>query len=246
MADKKDIFRETDDEARLLAKNLVRQARYAAIATIEPETGDPMASRVLTGTDVDGTPVILISALAPHMAALVADPRASLLYGEVGKGDPLAHARLTLTVISERVERGSGLDERIRRRFIARHPKANIYADFPDFAFFRLNPVSANLNGGFGRAYLLPGDDFLIASPALEALAEIETSTIDYINANPTISLGNNLKILAASKEDGWMVVGFDAAGLDFSNGNQILRVDFPRVINEASETIQLVREFLR
>ena len=38
---KKDVLRETDDEARLLARKLVRASRYAAIAVVDAETGHP-------------------------------------------------------------------------------------------------------------------------------------------------------------------------------------------------------------
>ena len=88
-------LRETDDDARKLARVLLRSARYAAIAVIDPETGFPFASRVLVATDIDGTPVILVSQLSAHTRALASDPRASLLTGEPGKGDPLAYPRLT-------------------------------------------------------------------------------------------------------------------------------------------------------
>ncbi|TIX34331.1 MAG: HugZ family protein, partial [Mesorhizobium sp.] len=97
MADrKKDVIRETDAEAIRLAKTLIRSARFGALAVIEPGTGSPLASRVGVATDLDGAPLILVSMLSAHTGAILADPRCSLLVGEPGKGDPLAHPRLTL------------------------------------------------------------------------------------------------------------------------------------------------------
>ncbi|GAH59469.1 unnamed protein product, partial [marine sediment metagenome] len=32
------------------------------------------------------------------------------------------------------------VEARARERFLARHPKAKLYADFPDFGFFALAP----------------------------------------------------------------------------------------------------------
>jgi putative heme iron utilization protein len=129
-------IRDTDDEARRLARRLVRGARFAAIGVLEPETGFPFTSRVLTGTDTDGAPVILVSGLSVHTAALLQDPRASLLFGEPGKGDPLAHPRITLRTRAvtdpTRCEKHAAL----RARFISRHPKAALYADFPRFHLF--------------------------------------------------------------------------------------------------------------
>jgi hypothetical protein len=42
---------------------------------------------------------------------------------------------------------------------------------FPDFTFFRMVPVSASLNGGFGKAYVLEASDFVIMSPAMADMA---------------------------------------------------------------------------
>ena len=42
-------------------------------------------------------------------------------------------------------------EEAARRRFLARHPEAAFYADFPDFAFWRLEVEGAHYIGGFGR-----------------------------------------------------------------------------------------------
>ena len=71
--DKPSVLRETDDDARRLARTLLRSARSCALAVIEPESGAPFASRTLTGTDTDGTPVILVSSLSVHTQALRRD-----------------------------------------------------------------------------------------------------------------------------------------------------------------------------
>ncbi|MCE3519972.1 pyridoxamine 5'-phosphate oxidase family protein, partial [Escherichia coli] len=96
MTQKKEVLHETDAEAVRLAQTLIRKARHAVIATLDPATGGPIATRVGLSTDHDGTPVILVSALSAHTPALLADPRCSLLAGETGKGDPLAHPRVTV------------------------------------------------------------------------------------------------------------------------------------------------------
>ena len=161
MAENKDPFLKADAEAITLAKTLLRDASYAAIAVNEPETGFPLASRVLLAADSDGTPIILVSALASHTRAIERDQRVSLLTGEPGKGDPLAHARMTTRCIAGRVPRDSAAHQALRAIFLARHPKARLYIDFPDFSLFRLTPVSADLNGGFGRAYRIDGQSLI-------------------------------------------------------------------------------------
>lgn len=162
MNDKPSVIRETDEDARNQARSLIHTAAYAALAVIDPETGFPSVSRVLIATDTDGTPVILVSSLASHTKALSRDPRASVLFGEPGKGDPLAHPRLTVRCSAERVDQHGDVHERIREVFLERHPKSRLYIDFPDFCFFRLIPHDASLNGGFGRAYILSSKDIMI------------------------------------------------------------------------------------
>ncbi len=161
MAEKTPI-RPTDDEARALARGLVAAARHGALGTLDPVTGAPVVTRVGVGTTGTGEPLILVSDLSAHTAALRADPRASLLVGEPGaKGDPLAHPRLTLHCRARFVDRADAEHAALRARYLATHPKAALYVDFADFAFVVLAPGSASLNGGFGRAYDLSRDDLL-------------------------------------------------------------------------------------
>lgn len=152
---------ETTSEAIALAGGLLRSAHHAVIATLEPQGGHPIATRVGLAIDADGTPVILVSALAAHTPALRADPRCSLLVGEPGKGDPLAHPRLTLQCTAREVERNSSEEARIAARYLAHNPKAALYAGLGDFRYFRLEPVRASLNAGFGRAYELSAGEVL-------------------------------------------------------------------------------------
>jgi hypothetical protein len=157
----KNVLRETDDEAVGLAKTLIRSADHAVIATLDPQTGRPIATRVGMATDADGAPLILVSALAAHTPALRADPRCSLLIGEPGKGDPLAHPRITLHCDAREIERGSAEEARVSERYLAHAPKAKLYAGLGDFRYFRLEPVAASLNAGFGKAYALNAADVL-------------------------------------------------------------------------------------
>ena len=118
------VIRPTDDEARGLARTLLRGARFGAIAVLEPETGHPFSSRVLIGMDIDGVPIMLASTLAAHTRAVLADPRCSLLVGEPGKGDPLAWPRLTVLADAEQVKRDGESHSRIRARFLRRRRSA--------------------------------------------------------------------------------------------------------------------------
>ena len=239
-------IRATDEEARRLARRLIRGARFGAIGVLEPDTGFPFTSRVLTGTDVDGTPLTLISALSVHTGALVADPRASLLFGEPGKGDPLAHPRITVRTRAEPVARDDPDHPRLRTRFIARHPKAALYADFPDFAFFRMVPESASLNGGFGKAFVLEAADLLIKSSAIKDMEEIEADAIAHMNADHPDAVDGYARHYGKSRKTGWKVCGIDCAGLDLANHDELLRIEFDSPLQQASGLRPKLTELLR
>ena len=234
--DRPSVLRETDDDARRLARTLLRSARSCALAVLEPETGFPFASRTLTGIDTDGVPVILVSALSVHTGALRADPRASLLAGEPGKGDPLAHPRLTVLVRAEELAREGEARSRLRERFIRRHPKAKLYVDFPDFTFFRLVPERAFLNGGFGKAFLLTAEDLTIASPAREALAAMETRAVEHMNSDHAEAAGIYARHFCGARDGDWSIVGLDAAGVDLADGDRLKRLEYDRELQNTSE----------
>jgi putative heme iron utilization protein len=239
-------IRDTDDEARQLARRLVRGARFAAIGVLEPETGFPFTSRVLTGTDTDGVPVILVSGLSVHTSALLADPRASLLFGEPGKGDPLAHPRITLRTRAVRVPRDDEGHAALRARFISRHPKAALYADFPDFTFFRMVPESASLNGGFGKAYVLEASDLVIRSPAMADMAALEPGAIEHMNSDHAGTADSYARAFAGSKRTGWKICGIDCAGLDLANGDELIRIEFDTILDNAAHLRAKLAEMSR
>jgi heme iron utilization protein len=155
--DRKSVLQPVTGEVIAEVRAIVEAADHAALAVLEPGTGHPLASRVGLATLGDGAPVMLLSGLAAHRAAIEADPRCSLLVGAVGKGDPLAHPRVTLVCRAEPISPGSPEAAEARARYLARHPKAAIYVDLPDFRFFRLAVERASFNGGFGRAYAIEG-----------------------------------------------------------------------------------------
>ena len=149
-----------DDDARVLARALLAKARHASLAVTDAATGTPGISLIAFGLAPDGVPLTLVSGLAPHMAALRAHPAAAVMVGSPGaKGDPLTHPRLMIRVTAELVARGTADHAALREHWLLSHPKAKLYVDFADFAFARLHPVSAILNGGFGRAWRLSAAD---------------------------------------------------------------------------------------
>ncbi len=159
MSDKPNPINETDDEARALARSLVDTTRYAALAVNEGDTGFPLVSRVAVSYGSDTGLFFCASDLSTHSQCLATDPRCSLLLGEPGKGDGLAHPRVTLVGSVDRIENSDPQRQSMRDIFLERHPKANLYVDFADFAFYRLLVDRALLNGGFGKAFHLDATD---------------------------------------------------------------------------------------
>lgn len=160
MTEDKSLFRQTDDDVRSQARNLLHQARFASLATLDVTNGYPAASRILIGTDEDGTPVTLISSLASHTRNLLADRRCSIMVGEPGKGDPLASPRIMIACEAEKIDKNSPKCAKLRSRFLEIHPKSKIYVDFDDFSFFSFGIVQVLFNAGFGKAYNLQSSDF--------------------------------------------------------------------------------------
>jgi heme iron utilization protein len=163
LADKINPIRTTDNEVRALARQLIDDARFGALAVSDPETGAPYVSRVGVGTDGLGSPVILVSSLSRHTQGLLRVPNCSLLLGEPGKGEALTHPRITLMCAAERIERDSGAHAEIARLYLLKQPKAQLYLGLGDFSFFRLPAGKAHLNGGFGKAFVLTAADLLTA-----------------------------------------------------------------------------------
>ncbi|MCP4318791.1 MAG: HugZ family protein [Hyphomicrobiales bacterium] len=246
MAKKNHTIRETDDEARALARRLVSSSRHGSLAVLLPQGGHPFASRTAVANDINRTPVILVSALSEHTAGLSNDPRVSLLLGEPGKGDPLAHPRITLQCQAEWIDRKDDRQARLRARFLRRHPKSALYVDFPDFAFFRLNPVSASLNGGFGKAYHLLPEDFLIKSAAVDPLADLETSAVKHMNNDHADAVAVYARIIAGQKTGKWSMSAIDAAGFDLISGDRLARIEFDAVLQDSSRLAPTLAELAK
>lgn len=206
-----------------LAKQLLRTTRAGTLATLD-RSGYPFASLVNVATDLDGAPIILVSRLSTHTANLERDGRAAMLLATTGKGDPLAHPRLTVLGLFERV----GDNPRLPRRFLARHPKSELYAGFGDFSFWRMAVVSGHLNGGFARAADLCAGDILTSLDGADDLVEAEQSAVEHMNADHADSVALYATKRLGATAGPWRVTGVDPEGLDLALGDVTLRLSFP------------------
>jgi heme iron utilization protein len=218
------------------AKRLLRTVRAGCLATLDA-AGRPFATLVNVATAPDGSPVLLMSTLAAHTRNLEARPEASILLPETGKGDPLAHPRLT---VSGALARDS--DPVLRRRFLARHPKSALYAGFKDFSFWRMTVAGFHLNGGFARAADFAPEAILTDIAGAEGLFEAEEGALAHLNEDHA----DALRLYAARDGHGagrWKATGLDPEGLDMSAGDKTARLGFPeRVVTPSDLRKTLVR----
>jgi putative heme iron utilization protein len=217
-----------------IASDLLRATRAGALATLDRNTGHPFSSLVNVATDVDGSPLVLISRLATHTANIEADPRASVLLAATGKGDPLAHPRLTVLGAFARIARDAPDAARAQRRFLSRHPKSRLYAGFGDFSFWRLHLVSAHLNGGFARAADLKAGDILTRIEDAAEVVEIEESAIGHLNADNGDAVRLYATRLLGEADGAWQVTGVDPDGIDLALGDHMARMPFAERVTNA------------
>jgi putative heme iron utilization protein len=147
-------------------RTLVSRARSAALSTIARDpAGFPYGSLVTVAVDGGGRPILLLSELAEHTQNLAHREDASILMTEPidPSRSPLAVGRVTLLGPCRRVAEGER--EAARAVFLAAQPDAAYYADFKDFAFYRLEPTALRYVGGFGRMSWVSADDYRAAEP---------------------------------------------------------------------------------
>lgn len=230
----------SDFDPAKLAKSLLRLSRQGALATLVTGSGDPYCSLVNLASHPDGSPILLISALAVHTRNILADSRVSLMLDERAAGDPLEGARIML---SGRAEQAGDEKDLLQRRYLNAHPSAEAFVSFKDFSFFRIRPTGTHLVAGFGRIVDLEPARFLTDLSGAEDLLAAEEGAVAHMNADHRDAMSlYATKLLGAAAGD-WRCTGCDPDGLDMQDGQAALRLDFPeRVTDGTSLRKMLVR----
>lgn len=213
-------------DPRLAAKKLLREARSGALATLMPDSGDPYCSLVNVATTVGGAPVLLLSKLAVHTKNLLSDARASLMFDERKEGDPLEGARIMLM---GRCVKDN--DAATPLAYLRRHPDAEMYVNFSDFSFYRMEVGGAHLVAGFGRIVDLRSQDVLTEVVDAKALVEAEADAIAHMNTDHADACRLYATRLLGAGDGDWRCVGIDPEGIELQNGHVALRLPFPRRI---------------
>jgi len=207
-------------DAKGEAKALLRMAREAALATRDRAGGAPFVTLVGVASDYSGAPLLLLSTLSSHTKNLAADPSASLLLvSPHRRGDPLNRPRLTL--IGALKPAG---DPAAKSRYLARNPKAKLYAGFADFSMFRFETQSVHFNGGFGKAAPLTPADVRTDLTGAEALLGEEGALLREVNGRGAAFLSR-----LTGRTARWRPIGLDPEGLDLAAGASVARISFAK-----------------
>ena len=227
----------TDRTPAQQSRALARACRTASLATVMADgSGQPYSSLVLVAFDHDAAPLLLISRLADHTRNILRDPRVALLCdGTAGLAEPLTGPRVSLLGMAEKTD-----DPRHRARYLARHPTAEMYAGFADFAFYRIQVERAHIVAGFGKIHWL--DDYIYDGD-WQALADAEADILAHMNADHTDAVQLYATKLLGLSGDGWSLCGIDAEGCDLLREGVTARLGFDRPIATAEEArAELVR----
>jgi putative heme iron utilization protein len=227
------------------AKALLRCTRAAALATLAPPSGEPFATLVNVATEPDGSPILLMSQLAAHTRHLANDPRLSLLLTQTGEGDPLAHPRLTVTGKAEKI---ADPDRRaaLKARFLNKHPKSALYADFGDFAFYHVEVAQAHLNGGFGKTGRFDWAELKTNVDGADALLAGEAGALAHMNADHKDALALYAAVLSGAPHGEWVATGIDPEGMDLAWEDLTARLVFPQRVSDGDGLRKMLVELAK
>lgn len=209
----------------LQARRLLRSARSGCLATVA--SGQPFASLVTPACMPDGSLLLLLSRLSEHTRHLAADARCSLMVsGAAETANPQTTPRISVTGLAEVVA-----DPALKARYLSVHPYATLYADFGDFATWRIKPVAGLLVAGFGRAHRLKAADLAPDPVAMAAIQVAEAGILTHCNRDHP----DALSVIAGQAGD-WRMVTVDVDGFDLRHEKQVLRIDWSEPVKDAAD----------
>jgi heme iron utilization protein len=216
------------------ARLLLRAARVGTLATAQ--AGQPFAALVTPACAPDLSVLLLLSSLSEHAKQLRADPHCALMVmGEPADINPQTAPRLTVTGEAAPLD-----DPALKARWVARHPYAALYADFADFALFRLRPSGGQFIGGFASAHRLKASDLLADPAAVAAVMEAEPGILEHMNTDHP----NAIAHMAGGP--GWRMVAVDVDGCDLAREEAVMRIAWSAPVADAggvrAELVRLAR----
>ena len=175
----------------------------------------------------DGSLLLLLSRLSEHTRHLIADPRCAVMVSGVAQtANPQTTPRVTITGVAEPVD-----DPPLKARYLAVHPYASLYADFGDFATWRIRPAAGNLVGGFARAFRLKASDLAPDGDLVAAILAAEPGILSHYNRDHPAALA-----AIAGEAGDWRMVTADVDGFDLALGERVLRTAWLEPVKDAED----------
>lgn len=143
-------------EALDVAK-LVKDSNVATVATVYKKKM-PFGSLMPYAIDDKGNLVVLISTLAVHTDNIEAHKESSFTISKIDKNNVFNSARVCLMGDTTQVPDKEA--DVVKKLFLKRHPKAAFWADFEDFAFYRIDVKEVFYVGGFGNIHWVDLEDY--------------------------------------------------------------------------------------
>ncbi len=229
-------------------RTLMSLTSVATLSTISRKhPGFPFGSLMPFALDSLGRPVLLISNMAMHTQNLKADSRCSLFVGQSGAdGDALGAARATMIGNAERIP-GNDIAS-ARERYLARHENSRYWVDFPDFSFFRLQPIDLYYVGGFGVMGWVGTEDYEHAAP--DPLAEAAPGILAHMNADHVDAMILLAGLNAGIEATDATMISVDRLGfslrLKTNDGVKGARINFLREVTTLQDTRAVLVEMVR
>jgi putative heme iron utilization protein len=118
-----------------------------------------------------------------------------------------------------------------------------MFANFADFAFYRLEIGRAHLVAGFGRIVDINAKDLLADLSDAQALIEAESGAIAHMNEDHADACRLYATKLLGAPDGDWRCVGIDPDGLELQQGRTALRLPFPQRITAPGPLRAVLRQ---
>ena len=204
----------------------------------------PYSTFTLVAYDYDSSPILLLSDLSEHTTNIKNNKLISLMVCEEEKvyqffpkfkkqfgnyEDPMSRPRITLIGEAKITK-----DSSHKKRFLSRHPAANLYSNFNDMNFYILKIKSAHLIGGFAHVRWFSKSDLICKN--FTNFREMEYDVMEHMNSHHKESIDlYSTKILKKNTKD-WKIVGIDPDGFDLRKGKNLTRLFFENQLTDAKK----------
>jgi len=118
-----------------------------------------------------------------------------------------------------------------------------MFANFADFAFYRMEIGRAHLVAGFGRIVDIKPKDLLANVSDAQALIDAEPGLIAHMNEDHADACRLYATKLLGAPDGDWRCVGIDPDGLELQQGRTALRLPFPQRITAPGPLRAVLRQ---